>query len=104
MIDKIDSRSPNVGRFAARTGRMNRRPTQEQEEINMKKILGAVWAYLKDWKNLLTHGLIGVGILALAVFLPVPAIYRVGILLAVVAFNIGRMALTRHLKKVAETK
>lgn len=69
----------------------------------MKKILNAVWTYLKDWKNLLTHGLIGVGILALAVFLPVPAIYRIGILVGVVAFNTGRMALSKHLKKVAET-
>jgi hypothetical protein len=70
----------------------------------LKKVLKAVWLYLKDWRNLLTHGLIGVGILALAVFLPVPAIYRIGILVAVVAFNVGRMALTKHLKKVAETK
>ena len=70
----------------------------------MKKIFNAVWTYLKDWKNLLTHGLVGVGILSLALFLPVKPIYRVGILAGVVLFNVARMALTKHLEKVAETK
>lgn len=70
----------------------------------MKKIFTAVWLYLKDWRNLLTHGLVGVGILALALFLPVKPVYRVGILAAVVLFNVGRMLLTRHLKDVKETR
>lgn len=35
------------------------------------KILGGIKAYLTDWKNLLTHTLVGVMILAIAVYAPV---------------------------------
>ena len=57
----------------------------------MKKILDGIWGYLKDWRNLLTHSLIGVGILAVAFFMPVQPIYRVLLLAAVIAFNLIRM-------------
>lgn len=56
----------------------------------MNKGLNAIAAYLKDWKNLLTHSLIGVGLVALAAFLPVHPVFRILILIAVVAFNIAR--------------
>ena len=62
----------------------------------MKRTLIAIAAYLKDWKNLLTHGLIGVGIILLALFLPVSAYWRGGILVAVVGFNIARMRLSKR--------
>jgi hypothetical protein len=52
--------------------------------------------YLKDWKNWLTHGLIGVAILVVALVIPVEPIYRVLLLLLVVGFNIIRM---RYAKK-----
>lgn len=55
------------------------------------KILKAIWTYLKDWKNLLTHGLIGVVIVVVALVIPVAPIYRVGILVLVVGFNLIRM-------------
>lgn len=55
------------------------------------KILKAVWEYLKDWKNLLTHTIIGVGILLVALVMPVEPIYRILFLVLVVAFNIFRM-------------
>ena len=48
-------------------------------------------SYIKDWKNLLTHSLIGVGILLVAFYIPVDPIYRVLLLIAVVAFNLIRM-------------
>ncbi len=67
----------------------------------MKKILAAVTAYLRDWKNLLVHTLVGLGILALAAFLPVPWYHRVAILLGVVALNTGRMILVKVLRKMA---
>jgi len=57
----------------------------------MKKFFNGVWEYLKDWKNLLAHTLIGVGILLVAFLIPVKPIYRVLILVAVVAFNMIRM-------------
>lgn len=65
------------------------------------KILKAIWAYLKDWKNLLTHGLIGVVIVVVALVIPVAPIYRVGILVLVVGFNIIRM---NHAKRFLHQK
>lgn len=55
------------------------------------KLLDAIWNYLKDWRNLLTHTLIGIGILLVAFFIPVKPIYRVLLLAAVIAFNLVRM-------------
>lgn len=57
----------------------------------MKKFLNGLWEYLKDWKNLLAHTLIGVGILLVAFLIPVKPLYRVLILVAVVGFNLIRM-------------
>jgi hypothetical protein len=55
------------------------------------KALNGLWNYLKDWKNLLTHSLIGVGILLVAYYLPVRPMYRILFFVAVVIFNIVRM-------------
>ena len=55
------------------------------------KALKAIWNYLKDWKNLLAHSLIGVGILLAAFFIPVAPVYRVLLLAAVIGFNLIRM-------------
>jgi hypothetical protein len=65
------------------------------------KILKAIWAYLKDWRNLLTHGLIGVAIVVVALVIPVAPIYRVGILVLVVGFNLIRM---NHAKRFLHQK
>lgn len=67
------------------------------------KAVNVIWNYLKDWKNLLTHSLIGIGILLVAFFIPVEPIYRVLLLVAVVAFNLVRMNHSkRFLKKEEE--
>lgn len=55
------------------------------------KVLESIWKYLKDWKNLLAHSLIGIAILLVAFFIPVAPIYRVLLLVAVIAFNLIRM-------------
>jgi len=60
----------------------------------MKKVFGAIWIYLKDWRNLLSHALVGFAILAVGLFLPVQPVYRVVILLLIVGFNLVRMKLT----------
>ena len=57
----------------------------------MKNILSAIINYLKDWKNLLTHGVIGLLILLAAFIIPVAPIYRVLILILVIMFNLIRM-------------
>lgn len=62
------------------------------------KIFNYLWMYLKDWRNLLTHTLIGVLILAVAFFMPVKPIYRIVLLLVIVAFNVTRMNLAKKKK------
>lgn len=57
----------------------------------MRKIFKGLAEYLTNWKNLLVHSLIGFGILAIALFLPVKPVYRIGILLIVIMANILRM-------------
>lgn len=56
----------------------------------MKKIVKAVIDYLKDWKNLLLHGIVGVAILAIAFFIPIPTHARIALLVLVVVFNVLR--------------
>jgi hypothetical protein len=65
------------------------------------KIFNAIWTYLKDWKNLLAHGLIGIAIVVVALVIPVAPIYRVGILVLVVGFNLIRM---NHAKRFLHKK
>jgi hypothetical protein len=67
----------------------------------MKKVLMAVWNYLKDWKNLLTHGLIGVAIVIVALVIPVAPIYRIIFLVVAVGFNLIRM---NHAKRFLAPK
>ncbi len=68
----------------------------------MKKVFEPIWAYLKDWRNWLSHGLVGVGILAVGLLLPVKPIYRIIILFLIIGFNITRMKLSE--KKAEETQ
>lgn len=56
----------------------------------------ALWRYLRDWKNLLTHSLIGVAIILVAAFLPVRPVLRIAILAVVVGLNVLRMRLERR--------
>ncbi len=62
------------------------------------KILKFIWTYLKDWKNWLTHSIIGVLLLLAVFYLPVEPIYRIIILVIVVSFNILRMRLEKAKK------
>lgn len=68
----------------------------------MKKIFEAVWRYLKDWKNLLSHAIVGVLILAVGLLLPIPPVYRIGILLLIIALNVFRMRLSEKKAEVLE--
>ena len=69
----------------------------------MNKIASNILKYLKDWKNLLAHALIGIGILVVAIFLPIKPIYRVILLVVVIVFNVTRMRLSKR-KKAVEMK
>ncbi len=47
--------------------------------------------YLTDWKNLAMHALIGVALVVLAIWAPVPLYGKIAIFLLVVVFNVFRM-------------
>jgi hypothetical protein len=65
------------------------------------KILRAVALYLKDWRNWLTHSLIGIGILLIAFNMPVKLVYRISLIVVVVTFNTIRMKLNNQFDKEA---
>lgn len=56
-----------------------------------KNPLELIWLYLKDWKNLLAHTLVGLAILSVGLFLPVKPVYRIIILVVIIVFNVLRM-------------
>lgn len=55
------------------------------------KIIEGLKIYLTDWKNLLTHGIVGVILLYCLLFAPVAWYWRVILLIIVIAFNLIRM-------------
>lgn len=62
----------------------------------LRRIGRSLWRYLRDWKNLLTHSLIGVAIVLVAAFLPVRPVVRIALLAVVVGLNVLRMRLERR--------
>ena len=65
----------------------------------MKKIFTALLAYLKDWKNILSHSLVGIGLVAIAAFSPVSWYHRIAILIGVIGLNTMRMMISKKLKE-----
>ena len=63
------------------------------------KVIKGVIAYLKDWRNWLVHGLVGIGLLLIAIFAPVEWWIKVLIFAAVIIFNCIRMNLTNKKNK-----
>ena len=55
------------------------------------KIFDALKTYLTDWKNLLTHGIVGVILLYCLLFAPITWYWIVTLLIIVIAFNVVRM-------------
>ena len=55
------------------------------------RIIDGLKMYLIDWKNLLTHGIVGVILLYCLLFAPIAWYWRIVILIFVIAFNIIRM-------------
>jgi hypothetical protein len=70
------------------------------------KVLRWIWNYLKDWKNLLAHAIVGVGLLMIALYLPVHPVFRILIMAVVVIFNTLRMkwAKKRKAQKINREK
>lgn len=57
----------------------------------IKKIAKGLKVYLTDWKNLLTHSLVGIILVVIALFAPVDIHFKILFLLCVVGFNLIRM-------------
>lgn len=56
----------------------------------MQNFLEGLVDYLKDWRNLLGHALLGVAILAFAALMPVPTWARILLFFALVGLNLLR--------------
>ncbi len=56
-----------------------------------KKIWDGIKDYLKDWRNLLGHALLGIVFVVLAIWVPINIWVKLGIIACLVAFNIFRM-------------
>ncbi len=57
----------------------------------LRKSANGFKRYLTDWKNLAMHALIGIALVVLAIWAPVPLYGKIGIFLLVVVFNVFRM-------------
>ncbi len=67
----------------------------------IKRIWEGLKCYVKDWRNLLGHALLGIVFLVLALWVPINIWVKLVIIACLVAFNIFRM---RRKAKKAETK
>ena len=65
----------------------------------LNNTLNVIWTYLKDWKNLLAHTLVGLLILAIGLALPIKPIYRIILLVVVIVLNTARMKLSEKKKE-----
>ncbi|KYC44734.1 MAG: hypothetical protein AMQ74_01939 [Candidatus Methanofastidiosum methylothiophilum] len=57
----------------------------------MKNVLGKIKLYLTDWKNILTHSLVGIGIVILGFFSPIHPHARITLVGSVICLNTIRM-------------
>lgn len=57
----------------------------------MGSVFRGAKAYLSDWRNWVTHGLVGLGFLALAIWAPVDWRIKLVVIAIVVTFNVIRM-------------
>ncbi len=57
----------------------------------MNRLIDGLKIYLTNWKNLLTHTIVGIIILTVALYAPVSPFIRLGFLIAVILFNLVRM-------------
>jgi hypothetical protein len=57
----------------------------------LKKIAKGLKSYVTDWKNLLTHSIVGIALVVLTVWAPIPLHGKMVVLSVVVLFNVFRM-------------
>jgi hypothetical protein len=57
----------------------------------LKKIAKSLKCYLTDWRNLLTHSIVGIVLAVLAVWAPIPLHGKISMISIIVLFNLVRM-------------
>lgn len=57
----------------------------------IQKIWGGLKCYLKDWRNLLGHALLGIVLLVLAIWAPINIWIKLALMAYLIVFNIFRM-------------
>jgi hypothetical protein len=57
----------------------------------MNKIINGIKNYFLDWRNWITHSLVGILLLAIAIFAPVSIYLKIVFIICVVGFNVLRM-------------
>jgi len=57
----------------------------------MNKILNGLKKYFMDWRNWFTHSLVGILLLAIAIFAPVSVYIKIVFIVCVIGFNVVRM-------------
>ena len=57
----------------------------------LNKIAKSLKCYLTDWRNLLTHSIVGIVLAVLAVWTPIPLHGKISVLSVIVLFNVVRM-------------
>lgn len=68
------------------------------------KVLHGIIVYLSDWRNWLVHGLVGVGLLLLAILAPIAWWIKIIILVLVIIFNCVRMSIQKKPKQTKTNK
>lgn len=59
--------------------------------VYMNKIINGIKNYFLDWKNWLTHSLLGILLLVIAIFAPISIYLKIAFIICVVGFNVFRM-------------
>lgn len=67
--------------------------------MRLPTFLRGLVAYLSDWKNLLSHSLVGLALVVLPLALPLPLLGRLGVFVAIIGLNLLRMSLARKRKE-----
>lgn len=70
----------------------------------MNKIFYDIIACLKDWRNWLSHGLMGIGLLILALWVPVALWIKLIFIACLILLNLRRMRLASNGKNLAQIK
>lgn len=57
----------------------------------MNKLFNGIKDYLSDWRNWLTHSIVGILLLIIAIFAPVNVYLKLIFIIGVISFNVIRM-------------